>query len=272
MMKHANIERELYDFVAGELSDEARTVIERHLAGCARCSRACAELRSSMEQLTRAMADPASARSGEYWEGFAAGVEGKLQTAMRNSRAVRPTLLEEIGSWFLLHRGAAYAAGFACVLIAAGLLSWGRLFPTRTGETREPAATAELRSRDSLQVMPASERMERYLRKSKVLLIGITNMKTDAGQAIDLSAERQASRALLKEARYLQDQDIDRRSARLISSLNKILIELANLEEQNDVPGVEIIRGGIHQENLLFKIRMAEILNDSTSGNTNRTF
>ena len=140
----------------------------------------------------------------------------------------------------------------------------------RTGV--EPSESVELRSTDTLRVMRAAERMERYLRKSKILLVGLSNMKTDAGHPLDLSAEREASRSLIKEARYLQTQDIDRRSARLISALNKILIELANLEEHNDIPGVEIIRGGINQENLLFKIRMAEAMNDSTAGNTNRSF
>jgi hypothetical protein len=96
-------------------------------------------------------------------------------------------------------------------------------------------------------------------------------MKHEPGRSFDLSAEREVSRDLIKEARYLREQDIDRRSARLIEDLNKILIELANLEDEHDLPDVEIIRGGIHQENLLFKIRMAELMHDSTA-RLDRTF
>jgi hypothetical protein len=68
---------------------------------------------------------------------------------------------------------------------------------------------------------------------------------------------------LVREARYLKQQPLDVRSRQLMNDLERILIELANTEEQNDLPNVEIIRGGIHQENLLFKIRMAEAMYDS---------
>ena len=49
-----------------------------------------------------------------------------------------------------------------------------------------------------------------------------------------------------------------------MNDLEKILIELANIEEHRDLPNVEIVRGGIRQENLLFKIRMAEAMYDSS--------
>ena len=51
---------------------------------------------------------------------------------------------------------------------------------------------------------------------------------------------------------------------KLIGDLEKILIELANIKEESGLPNVEIVRGGIHQENLLFKIRMAEAMYDTT--------
>jgi hypothetical protein len=98
-----------------------------------------------------------------------------------------------------------------------------------------------------------------------MLFVGLTNMKLHDDENIDLSAERKVSRQLIHEARYLKTQPIDERSAQLIGDLEKILIELANMKEENDISNVEIIRGGIHQENLLFKIRMAESLYDSVS-------
>jgi len=46
--------------------------------------------------------------------------------------------------------------------------------------------------------------------------------------------------------------------------MERILIELANLEEEADLPNVELIQSGIHRENLLFKIRMANPVYDTT--------
>jgi len=271
-MKHADVQRNLYEYLSGELTGADRSKVEEHLASCPRCAAASAELGRSMERLARAMGDPAAERPDAYWDGFADGVERKIRSAVRTTRDARPTLWEQVRSFVVVHRGAALAAGVGCVLIVAGLLYRAQLSGPRPDGAYQGLATAERPAPDSLTVIPASVRLERYLRRSKNLLVGITNMKADADHPIDLSAERDVSRSLIKEARYLQSQDIDRRSARLISSLTKILIELANLEAENDVPGVEIIRGGIHQENLLFKIRMAEVINDSSADNTHHSF
>jgi hypothetical protein len=100
--------------------------------------------------------------------------------------------------------------------------------------------------------------MNQYLRKSKVLLVGLENMKTGEGRTVDLTAERKASRALVDESRSLKQQPLDLHSVQLMNDVDKILIELANTDESESSPHVEMLRGGIRQENLLFKIRMAE--------------
>jgi uncharacterized protein YijF (DUF1287 family) len=110
----------------------------------------------------------------------------------------------------------------------------------------------------SMSVESDSGRMTQYLRRSRALLVGITNVKMDARRSYDLEVERVASRSLAREARVLKQQPLDARSARLVNDLARIQIELANLKESDARPNLEIIRSGIEQENLLFKIRMAE--------------
>jgi hypothetical protein len=99
--------------------------------------------------------------------------------------------------------------------------------------------------------------MLQYVRKTKMILVGITNMKAD-GEDVDISSEQERSKALLQQARYLKSQPIDDRSAKLIDELQMILTELANMKDQGNAPNVEILRSGVHHENLLFKIRMEE--------------
>lgn len=272
MMKHTKILNDLYGYIAGELPAAERANIERHLADCSRCKAECDALRRSAESLRSAVGQPALQRSDAYWEGFAAGVEQRIQSELRNSRLAKHSFWEELRAYLALHRTPVLAAGAACILLVAGLYLLRPSPGMRSNDSALGPDSSLESSLDSPQVVPASERLERYLRRSKILLVGITNMKPSDGQAVDLRAEREASRSLIQEARYLQGQDIDGRSARLIGELNKILIELANLEEKSDVPDVEIIRGGIQQENLLFKIRMAEVLNDSSYANHDETF
>ena len=105
---------------------------------------------------------------------------------------------------------------------------------------------------------PAQIALADYFRKSKILLVGISNISANKGERIDLSTERQAARELIQQARYLDNRFLDDRSQQLIKALERILLELANMEQHANVPDVEIVRSGIHDENMLFKIRMAE--------------
>lgn len=273
MMKHRDIERNLYEYLAGELPADEAARIERHLAECPRCAAECAGMRRALAPFgSPAEHAPSAERSEAYWASFAEGVERKIQADARRSRHARTSFWEDARAFVLLHRAPAFAAAAACVALGAVLAVLLRGPAAVQPPPNGGAGPSTVHPEESVQAVPASERMERYLRKSKILLVGLTNMKTGAGRPLDLRAEREMSRSLIKEARYLQSQDIDRRSARLIEDLNKILIELANLEDEQDLPDVEIIRGGIHQENLLFKIRMAEVYNDSASHYHDNTF
>ena len=91
-----------------------------------------------------------------------------------------------------------------------------------------------------------------------MLLVGIANLNPEEGKPLDLGIERKAARSLVLQARLLSERSIDERSRELLQELERILIELANLEETADVPEVEMIRTGMRQQNILFKIRMAE--------------
>jgi hypothetical protein len=100
--------------------------------------------------------------------------------------------------------------------------------------------------------------MQSYIRKSKMLLVGLSNMKSDTIDPEDLAREREASHALAREARALQARPIDSRSRRLVGDLEKIWIELANSPPSELSDQIDVIRNGIHKENLLFRIRMEE--------------
>jgi hypothetical protein len=102
--------------------------------------------------------------------------------------------------------------------------------------------------------------MNEYLKKSRVLLVGLSNNRGQGNEWGDLSVERGRSRQLVHEARLLKRQPLDVRSAKLIDDLERIQIELANLDESRAGSDVEPIIAGIRQENLLFKIRMTEML------------
>jgi hypothetical protein len=266
MSIHTEISNKLYEYCVGELDSSDRAGVETHLSACDRCSHELEEIKASIQLIGKPAELPSAARSGEYWQRFSFTVEDKIRRMSDSKKISVGSLWDRMQSYFIVNRGPVIAAGTASVVIVCAAVLWKVITPAP--EQEEFARLTNEEKPAIEQVTPAvntNERLGNYIKKSKILLVGLSNMKTESGHPIDLSFERQTSRSLIKEARFLQTQNIDRRSARLIDDLNKILVELANLEEEHDVPDVEIIRGGIHQENLLFKIRMAEARYDSSS-------
>ena len=259
MSIHSQIQSQLYEYLESELGPEAREAVRDHLAACPACAREAEELRSIREMTRARIGAPSTTRSEEYWSRFADQVDGRLRLAVRRRKSPLELFSEWLVTLVRFRPQTAYASGVAIVLIIVG----GLYLLRRTGQDLREAPAQTVSEVPSPGSANGDPRMADYFRKSKVLLVGLTNMK--AGEPVDLTLEQQTSRDLIHQARYLRTQPMDIRSARLIGDLEKILIELSNLKEDGGAPNVEIIRAGIHQENLLFKIRMAESRYDSTS-------
>lgn len=256
MNEHLQVAELLSLFVEDDLAAEERRMVELHLERCADCRGDIEVLRVLKSRLEDSVAAPAAKRSPEHWNMFLKRVESEIAAAPLSGWKSR------IRGFFQPSerlRNAAFSGTMgALVLLLIVLLS------TRSSKNdRLPTnSTSRQTDLDSSVMLASDRKMSQYLRKSRVLLVGISNMDAQDGVGYDLSSERKAGEALIREARQLKQEPLDRRSAELIGDLEKILIELANMERNGDVPDVELLQTGIHQENLLFKIRMAEAVYD----------
>jgi len=249
-MRHTTIRRMLYDYALDELPSARRATVEEHLQTCRSCAADVQRLTEALGLLKISPKLPSDDLSTAYWEQFASTVDHKIDGSRNQFAAF--SFLENMGSFLLLRPAGTAAAMGTLVVATIAFLLFPRQVPPRESVVNEAP---------SVQAVPAAAkdvRMSDYLRRSKALLVGLSNMNTVDEGPVDLSVERDASRKLVREARYLKQQPLDPRSSRLINDLDKILIEVANMKANVDRPDVEFIRGGIHQENLLFKIRMAE--------------
>ncbi|MBI1805007.1 MAG: zf-HC2 domain-containing protein [Ignavibacteriae bacterium] len=268
MNNHTQVRNILYDYFQDEVSPEERRIVDEHLATCRMCAEEAREVRAFIV-LTGKLQKPSEERPPEFWEQFTHNVERRISTAKERQPLAATLVWNTAVSFFIMRwRYVAAIGGVALAsLLVVVLLRWNA--PTND---KQPADNEE-NTQQLVTTVSANPRVSQYFRRSKILFVGLTNMKLGDDQYADLSTERKVSRELVHEARYLKTQPIDERSAQLISDLEKILIELANMKEENGIPNVEIIRGGIHKENLLFKIRMAESLYDSASStNTQHTY
>lgn len=252
MNTHRNIQGLLYEYHRGELSSDQQLRVQEHLDACKRCSAASEEIQLLVTSIPVPSRKASDERPEQYWSAFSTNVVNRIRRREQRDEVQKVTLSEYLRSVFTHQRWTLVTAGVGLVVVSAIVLTW-QLRPSREEGVGQFSAIGSENRTPTVQA-----RYNQYLRKSQILMVGLMNMKQESGGQLDLSAERDLSRQLVQEARYLHDQDIDEHAKQLIRELEKILIELSNLEEQHDLPGVEILRAGIRQENLLFKIRMGE--------------
>ena len=282
MNRHQETRNALYEYLTEELDPAERARVEEHLLTCSVCRDSLTVLREAFAVLPKPETDPAAERPEEFWESFPALVERRLRVRpLRRWEGIIARIRDELLSFAVMRRGHLALTGIATGLCAIALalllrpaappvaLPQQQNLPPAVAEEQPPMTSEPTVSTPSIgapRISPAAppskisaERVSDYFRKSKILLIGVTNLKHDQDSTPDLSTEQHVSRALVREARYLrQEPGLSPKAKELIDELNRVLIQLANLSEHNDASGIEIVRGGIRQENLLFKIRMAE--------------
>jgi len=250
-MRHREVKAQLYGYIRSELDDATSRQIQEHLARCNRCFTEYQILKEGFRMVPSRRERPSEKRPEGFWHNFPLDVEQRLQVS-RKRKSSGHRFWDEAEWFFLFRRPYAIALSTSAALVVLAAALWfGRVSPTST----EPPSLTSVPT----EALSVDAQVGDYLRRSKILLVGITNLSSLEGGAVDLSVEREAARGLVRQARYLDRQSLDERSRQLIKALERILIELANMKQQADLPDVEIIRSGIHQENMLFKIRMAEL-------------
>lgn len=271
MSQHRKIRLMLYEFLQDDLPLPDRQRVETHVASCRECRRELDAMRSTLGMMNLPVTRASEERPEQYWEEFSITVVQRAITRRLSWGNPFVEIIEWIEELFLLHRGYSFAATgtLAALLVIFALWTFhtprGQETPLdETSVSLEHRTTPAPSFQETMnQTAVPSGRVGQYFRKSKTLLVGLTNLRSDGAEPQDFSAERRVSRGLLQETRYLKKQPIDPRSRRLMNDMEGILIELSNIDGNKDVSNMDIIRSGIHHGNLLFKVRMAEAMYDS---------
>ncbi len=240
--------------IYGDLDAKSREKLDRHLAGCEGCSALYAGMAATVRKFE---ARPAPDRDPRYWEKY----WDRLERRMADEAAGVP--LGRRG--FAIPRWAYGAAG-ALLFVTLGIFI-GRTFfrpgvePDRLSRAAMPAGQPALGTVPAAQ--PLAERASRYLKRSRVLLLAIVNSdpRAEADFSLNLPLQKRTSEELAREAAGLKKEigSSDRRLERLVSDLEMILLQIANLKADADLSAVEIIKAGVESRDLLFKINLSEV-------------
>ena len=243
----------------GELDMDRKEYLKRHLAGCRECSEEYEKMAKTLMTMSKkAMPDPGQ----EFWDGY----WDRLELRMKGDGLFEPSAAgaqKRPRIRFGLFPRWTYGAAVAVAILAMGILI-GRLFFSRPVILSRPAPIG------TPSVLPASSagdltlRTSRYFERSKVILLALVNFDPEKQDVYGLSLSRQkeVSTELVKEASALKS-DLknakERQLEKLVGDLEVILMQIANLKSEYDLPTVEIIKAGVENKDVLFKISLNEM-------------
>jgi hypothetical protein len=248
----------LVDALYGELSLGDKPVFEKHLEECVSCQQEYEEISATMDTMSqRIRPEPGAKFFDSYW--------ARLANRMDKEHVVRPTEDRWWKSLFSRTTGLtprwAYQAMASILLVIIGIFL-GRMFFAPMQRTDQPATMAQAVSQPDSQIN-VSQRAFDYIQRSKLIVLAISNFDSQNQDpyALDLPYQQQVSRELVQEASWLKEELSGRRFRRLqelVSDLEVILLQIANLEEESDISAIELVQDGVESRGILFKIHLAD--------------
>lgn len=246
------------DALYGELSLGEKPVFEGHLKECALCRQEYEEMITTMDTMSqRVRPEPEAEFFDGYWD--------RLAKRMDKERVVHTAKDKWWESLFSRRTGFlprwAYQAVVSILLVAVGFFL-GRMFFIPSQGTDRPATMAQAVSQPDSQIN-VSQRAFDYIQRSKLIMLAISNFDPENQDpyALDLPYQQQISRELVQEASWLKGElsgGHHRRLQELISDLEVILLQIANLESESDISAIELMQDGVKSRGILFKIHLAD--------------
>ncbi|MBD3290870.1 hypothetical protein GF337_18830 [candidate division KSB1 bacterium] len=261
MMKCKSIRKLFVDALYDELTSQQREGFDRHLESCAGCAREFAQLKQTMTAMDqRELAEPEEA----FWEGYWNRLQPQLEETPGLPTRYRDRL-RQLTEIRIFEPRVAMQLAVAIVLIALGIFI-GRLIYAPDNVRRELPVYAE-KSPDGQEAKFVDARTQRYLERSKVLLLGLVNFDSaeEDYHGLNFGHQQRISEELVSEAQFLKENVRGHGLTSLISDLEIILMQIANLESEQDINGIELIKSGIDRQGILLKINLEEIKQTSDS-------
>jgi hypothetical protein len=253
------------DALYEDLSMEDKSILEKHLKECDLCRQEYEEMAATMSTMSqRVRPEPDREFFDGYWD--------RLAERMDRDRVVRTTRAKWWEYIFSRRRGIfprwAYQAVASILLVVVGIFL-GRMVFTPDQVMEQPSMMAQSESEVDSRIN-VSQRAFDYIQRSKLIVLAISNFDPENQDpyALNLPYQQQVSRELVQEASWLKGElsgQRQRRLEELVSDLEVILLQIANLEEESDISTIELVQDGVKSRGILFKIHLAQFKEGSNA-------
>jgi hypothetical protein len=262
MKECKNYERLFEKALYNELASTEEKIFMEHINSCPSCRSKFQELEETLIELKKyKRPEPDQNFMNSFWE----TLRPKLTTneSARNNRWTNFMYFFRSGfNW-------KYQLAGGIALLVIGLFI-GKYFLAERNDKNQALSPgkSELAANESNADILAAK----YIERSKILLLGIVNFdpSKDDAETINLPHIKNISKQLANEAPALKadlNEPSQQQLKRLVSNLQLLLLQIANLEEKNNLDGIELIKEGVNSQNIFLKINIQQLQESNKSNN-----
>lgn len=248
------IGKALYD----ELKSTEAEFFNEHLKTCSDCVKEFEDLKNTLSVFkTQVRQEPDQAFMNDFWD----LLEPKLKKKP-SSLSIWFTNFVNAISYEITWK---HQLAGAVVLIFVGIVV-GKYLLNDQGISTQYSNQSSTKS--SIEQTAVQIEVVNYIERSKVLMLGLMNFDpaTDDVETISLPTQKEISRQLLSKATELK-KDLKNPSQqqlkKLVTDIELILLQIANLETKYDLAGIELIKSGVETRGIILKINIQEMKESS---------
>jgi len=252
----SQFDRYLDSELKSKLSQEDIEAFGQHLRTCTKCTEEFENLKNTMIFMyQRERPEP----DADFMENFWDNLEPQLKPEKKSEFFIK-SLWENILTKIQYQPKWGFQFAGAVSILLIGILI-GKYFISGPEIQTIPQT---IPNNLSIQQASTIEQADRYINRSQVLLLGLMNMDPEVEnlETINLDHKKTISRELLTQASALK-KDLNNPSQRqlkgLIADLEVILLQIATLEIEQDLSGIELIQNGIDRKGIFLKINIREM-------------
>lgn len=245
-----------------ELNKEQKLFFENHLQECPKCRSEFKEANAMLNFMKkRVRKEPGPV----FWDDYREKLHDRMERENllhTKSKKKQETFFQFFQSFNLSPRWVVQAAA-ALVLVVIGIFIGREIFPPAKapGTQLEPSPVLVSGYEPGTKLYQSTHN---FIERSKVILLAMTNFdpKTEDSYILNLPYQQRISRELLRQARGLKNELDDLRQRQLtdlISDLEIILLQVANLDSDSDTSAIELVKNGVKIRGILFEIQLTDI-------------
>ncbi|MBU0476057.1 MAG: zf-HC2 domain-containing protein [Bacteroidetes bacterium] len=245
----------------GELKEKDENELNLHLETCKTCSEEYNSLKETLELFqNREHVEPDIIFMESFWDNLQPELE-----KVNNSKSVFDNLKSTFANLFNSQPKWTYQLAGGLAILVMGIFI-GRFFFNSNVAT-ENTIVAINNENNSVNV--SQVKAERYIDRSKVLLLGLVNMDTESEnvEPINFQQQKRISQQLVTEAAVLKKElsaPSQRRLKELVSDLEVILLQIANIESEYDLSWIDLVRSGVDKRGIFLKINIQKMQNTNS--------